>query len=44
MSGSTNRTLVILAVLGCFTLAFGGAYALEEGLIWLLQSRFRMAT
>jgi hypothetical protein len=42
MRGSPSRALVVLAVIGCFALAFGMAYLFEILLIWLLEIRLRM--
>lgn len=42
MKPAISGPIFVLAVIGCFALAFGGAYALEYFLIWLLEIRFRL--
>jgi hypothetical protein len=41
-SSRPNRRLFVLALVGCFVLAFGAAYVFEVMLGWLLQVWLRM--
>jgi hypothetical protein len=37
-----SRRLFVLALIGCFALAFGTAFVFESMLIWLLEIRLRL--
>jgi hypothetical protein len=42
VKSSASGPIFVLAVLGCFALAFGVAYVFEVAMIWLLEIRLRM--